>query len=363
MKYITYTLTGSDIKDNISRRYSDFFALREQLKANWPGIFIPGLPPKQAIGNTDKDFIKKRARLINKFCFKLTKYPFLYETEEVKYFQTVLKDFSVFIAKQPKWPISVILEHFKETFTDYPENYDIILGKSKMKEYEAFLRKTSMNLKTFSECLQNCVQKRETELTELMTMLKEMEEYENVVLREYADNNEEKLIFANTKNTASKEKADQVEKILNNPYVTLEEWIDGEILDVEAGIEAFESLNNISQRVDKMNQKIESLDAEIKQLQYGNQGFFSGLFKTKEAQQAELETEKMRTEEEMQGLFLINKMAHYRMQEFFTEFQKEKTETYYKALKTYALLQRDNSLYTDELWGEVKNYLSTIKIV
>ena len=41
IKYISYTLTGSDVKEQLSRRYSDFFALREKLREVWPGIFIP----------------------------------------------------------------------------------------------------------------------------------------------------------------------------------------------------------------------------------------------------------------------------------------------------------------------------------
>jgi len=33
------------------KRYSDFFALRTKLLERWPGLYIPGIPPKKTIVN------------------------------------------------------------------------------------------------------------------------------------------------------------------------------------------------------------------------------------------------------------------------------------------------------------------------
>jgi hypothetical protein len=50
-KRVLYKLQGSDSKGDyqIHRRYKDFATLRELLQLNWPGCFIPMLPPKKMI--------------------------------------------------------------------------------------------------------------------------------------------------------------------------------------------------------------------------------------------------------------------------------------------------------------------------
>ena len=361
IKYISYTLAGSDIKEQLTRRYSDFFALREKLREVWPGVYVPLIPPKQSIGNTEKAFIKKRARLINKFCYKLSKFPFMYSCDEVLVFQTYKNDYAKFAEKKPKVSVANILENYKAAFTDYPENYDMILGKSRIKEYEVFAKKTALNLKTFHECIIKCSTRREAEMKAYFDMMKEMEFYENEVLKPYTGNNEEKLILANTKSPATKEKADGLEKCLNNPYIALEEWIEEERLDIDAVLEAFASLNNLSTRVEKLGVKIENIDHETKQLQYGKQGFISGLLKSKDAKMTELENEKTKSIQDLEGLDIINKMAYFRMEQFFKEFKEQKVLSYYKAMKLYALLQRDNDMYNHELWNEAKNAVINIK--
>jgi hypothetical protein len=46
--HIKYTITGDDDKGPFeeSRRYSEFFALRNALASRWPGIYIPAIPEK-----------------------------------------------------------------------------------------------------------------------------------------------------------------------------------------------------------------------------------------------------------------------------------------------------------------------------
>ena len=46
-KFVTYQVGGDSLENQITRRYSDFFALREKLQERWPGIYIPNVPPKK----------------------------------------------------------------------------------------------------------------------------------------------------------------------------------------------------------------------------------------------------------------------------------------------------------------------------
>jgi hypothetical protein len=62
-KFVTYQIGGSSMSSEVTRRYSDFFALREKLLERWPGVYIPNIPPKKTVGNTEGKFIEKRVRM------------------------------------------------------------------------------------------------------------------------------------------------------------------------------------------------------------------------------------------------------------------------------------------------------------
>ena len=71
--YTSYTLQGSKLPEPLSRRYRDFDALRKKLVERWPGVFIPNIPHKKTMGNTDKEIVGLRIEMINRFLKKLSK--------------------------------------------------------------------------------------------------------------------------------------------------------------------------------------------------------------------------------------------------------------------------------------------------
>ena len=146
-KYVVYSLKGSAIHDDEVRRFSDFFSLRKKLVERWPGIFIPAIPPKKAVGNLDDNTIETRMRVLNSFCYKLSKSSFLFESEEVKLFQSNTLEVAKAIDKLKAHNDGEILEKYKVAFPDYYDAYDLILGKGKLKEFQNFLKKTLTNIK------------------------------------------------------------------------------------------------------------------------------------------------------------------------------------------------------------------------
>ena len=85
--FISYTLNGTDIVGKITRRYSDFFALYEKLVQRWPGIYIPRIPPKIITKNTSRKRVKRRMRLLNRFCLNLSEIDYLYNCDETSMFK------------------------------------------------------------------------------------------------------------------------------------------------------------------------------------------------------------------------------------------------------------------------------------
>ena len=53
--HIKYTIAGEDMEGPFEevRRYREFFSLRSVLAARWPGIYIPALPEKSIVVNSN----------------------------------------------------------------------------------------------------------------------------------------------------------------------------------------------------------------------------------------------------------------------------------------------------------------------
>ena len=68
------------------RRYNEFFKLREVLTQRWPGVPIPVLPPKKAIGNKEIRFINERRFYLERFLKKISHFPFILNSAEFQIF-------------------------------------------------------------------------------------------------------------------------------------------------------------------------------------------------------------------------------------------------------------------------------------
>lgn len=82
--HITYDTRGKDRQGvwECKRRYNEFFLLHELLSKRFPGIPIPILPPKKAIGNKDLTFVQDRTFYLQRFLRKLARFDFIIESLE-----------------------------------------------------------------------------------------------------------------------------------------------------------------------------------------------------------------------------------------------------------------------------------------
>ena len=86
--YVNYEIEGKRKKKSFElyRRYSEFAVYRKLLRNNWPGVFIPFLPPKKTYGNLDDTFIIMRRKFLQYFCNKICSAPHLASSFETKIF-------------------------------------------------------------------------------------------------------------------------------------------------------------------------------------------------------------------------------------------------------------------------------------
>ena len=153
--YICYTMNGTDVNEDLTRRYSDFYSLYDKLLLRWPGIYIPRIPPKKITGNTDAKTIKERLRLLNRFCLNISNIEYLYKAEETNIFRNNVPDVANAINKLPEFNYTDILTRMKEAFPEYNENYDINVGRSKISDFEQFLKKCQKNIEEFQMNVNN----------------------------------------------------------------------------------------------------------------------------------------------------------------------------------------------------------------
>jgi sorting nexin-1/2 len=68
------------------RRYNEFHSLRSLLCSRWPGLFVPSIPPKKAVGNKDVLFIVERRYFLERFLKQMSQYSILLNSEEFRIF-------------------------------------------------------------------------------------------------------------------------------------------------------------------------------------------------------------------------------------------------------------------------------------
>lgn len=360
IKYVTYTLAGRSInQDHLIRRFSDFFALREKLVERWPGIFIPSIPPKKAVGNLEPKNVDHRMRKLNDFCYKLSHYSFLMNSEEVQMFQTATGDCGKAITALPKLSYTDILQKYQSTFTNYYENYDIILGKGKMIELSSFLKRALKNIKAFKETVTTAYSRSEDEIERYISMMKSIQEYETKTLAEYVEDSN-KLIFINGDKSDIIDRMSALDTTLLNPYKYLVDWIESEEMDLEAMLETLDGLTGLNTTMEKLQQKIDNIDRDLKNGTYEKKGFMK-IFSSEKNSKEGLENQKKKCEEDIEALKMILKIAHCNMECEFGHFKEEKVKMYHKNIKLFAITQRGNNKFLEDLWKDIKTNLNLIR--
>ena len=358
--YIAYTMDGTDITEQLTRRYSDFYNLYEKLLQRWPGVFIPRIPPKKITGNMEPKIIKTRMRLLNRFCLNISNIDYLYRAEETNIFKNNIPDVANAISKLPELSYNEILTRMKEAFPEYNENYDVIVGKSKLNEFDNFLKKATNNIVEFQTSVNSAAEKREIEKKKYLEIIKGFSNYEKDNMMSYADNNESSLIFYNPSYSNLSQKVLKLNQEMINPFNVFKDWLEEETLDIEGMQIAIKQINDSILTEEKLKEKLENINAEIQRLQNGQMNFLKGLFKSKEDLLAQAEKEKEETEQKIADLGVIIKITGDNMENQIEIFKNEKTASYYKYLKMFAILQRESNKVLRELWTMVKSALNDI---
>ena len=204
------------------------------------------------------------------------------------------------------------------------------------------------------------LKKKETDKKQYVELIKNFNNYEKDNMMIYADKNENSLIFFNPSYSALSEKVLKLKQDMINPFVALSDWLEEEILDVEAMQIAIKQIFHLLDTEDKLKAKLSTLEEDLQKGQQGQVNFFKTIFKKKEEVIAATEKEKEVTQQKIADIQEIIKIVGDNMENQIEVFKNDKTKNYYKYLKIFAIMQRESNRVVRELWELVRGALNDI---
>ena len=358
-RYVQYKVTGDLLKETIYRRFSDFYSLREKLVERWPGIYIPNLPPKVTVGNLEKKVIETRTRVINDFCHKTSKFKFILDSEELQIFLIKSIDVSKVINNLPKLNYDEILFRYNKAFPDVKAGDDIELEKylKSINNAIPYMKKVLLNLKGFEESILATMTQKENEINYYCNLMNVFEDYEKYTLMEYVNNDENKLVFYNPKNSETYQKIMDIKDKFINPFKNLSSWIEDDILDFKAMLQALESIINLNAVLEGLTLRLKAIEEEILKYQNNEYNYFTLLIKWKTAEGIllELKNEENNTKNTIRSITSIITIACKITLNNLEIFKVEKLQRYHKHIKRFAEVQKDNGDIINDLWSYISN--------
>ena len=239
-QHTIYTIKkGSDLK-TVEKKYKDFEILRAKLAERWPGIFIPEIQPKKTVGRTEEEIANNRKSELNRFIKKIEKIDYLYYSDEIENFfdaQVVLKSENY----------ETIANKYKNAFQDFDSNFNEDSDEVKT------------HLKSFFEKIKN-IKAKTTELLSIVTDLKLKEQknkemflntieqfhiFEKDALMEYVNNDCNQLVLFNMNNDPLLQSIVNFIRDSTNPFDSFLSKLTDDLLDEDALLSAFDSLQNL----------------------------------------------------------------------------------------------------------------------
>lgn len=352
--HITYKLEGTRVPEPLDRRYRDFDAFRKKLQERWPGIYIPNIPHKKTVGNKDKEVVEMRIEMINRFCIKLSKIGYLFNSEEMELFLQNSSDVPKTLSNLKQQSYEDLLKKYSMVFTDYDDNFDTTAGRKDQDEFWKRLNEMYPKLKTFKDLIQNIRAKQNSIRENYKIIINMLSIYEKETVNNYVNGDDSKLIFYDLKNGELLKQIELVENKIINPYDRLFDAVSEDYLDTEAMKEGFESLKNLQDTYDKLTKTLTSTNTQLIDLQSGKTNvktMFS--FKSKEEDISGLMLKKERLEKDINCLGQIIKVATFNMQNEIKNFKAISLDNYYAELTKLEEDTEKNSKIYDALWDEV----------
>ena len=346
-----YSLKGTKVPEALSRRYRDFDSLRKKMVERWPGIFVPKLPNKKKVGNKGKKISLIRVEMLNRFLKKISKIKYLMESEEMSLFLQNTSNIAKTLdgMKMPNY--EDLSKKYFSTFLEYDDNFDTKAGKDDQDKFEKKLMESIPKMKNFVLLVSAAMERYMDEQQNYSEVINMLSEYEKESLSNFVDNDENKLVFFNTKNQELCKNISDAKNEMINPFDRLYSAITEDYLNSEAMTEALEGLKMLQDNYNKLIKSLSNINIEMSELQAGK-GVLT-MFKNKEKEITRLNTEKENLENSINNLGNVIKIATFNMQNTIKDFKITELDNYYAELSRIENDIDKNAQISDDLWETV----------
>ncbi|CDW84248.1 UNKNOWN [Stylonychia lemnae] len=338
-KYVTYHINGEDSLGQFDgkRRYNEFYQLRNILCVRWPGVFVPAIPPKKAVGNKDVKFIIERRYYLERFLKQISLQQNLLNSEEFRIFARPEftggnSDVQSQLLKLPKINYDEMGAKYIESFglnevqfkriADRQQDYE-----TKLLEFENFLRKLLLQYKA------------------LRKQLKGLAEIQDQAVQNQRDST----------NDLYKSLRDMCEKT-RNPFTSLYYWVKGEILDCNAFQEAIHQRSQLTLLIQKMSAKKLSQQNELDKLLGGKKSIRTFFKSSNEKQNYSITLQKQidQTDKQIEGLISMGIVLDWHLGDFMMPtFKKDKIDNFSHILREMSSTEVENSNVGAMHWSKV----------
>ena len=346
-----YSLKGTKVPEALSRRYRDFDSLRKKMVERWPGIFVPKLPNKKKVGNKGKKISLIRVEMLNRFLKKISKIKYLMESEEMSLFLQNTSNIAKTLDGMKIPNYEDLSKKYFSTFLEYDDNFDTKAGKDDQDKFEKKLMESIPKMKNFVLLVSAAMERYMDEQQNYSEVINMLSEYEKESLSNFVDNDENKLVFFNTKNQELCKNISDAKNEMINPFDRLYSAITEDYLNSEAMTEALEGLKMLQDNYNKLIKSLSNINIEMSELQAGK-GVLT-MFKNKEKEITRLNTEKENLENSINNLGNVIKIATFNMQNTIKDFKITELDNYYAELSRIENDIDKNAQISDDLWETV----------
>ncbi|CAD8160706.1 unnamed protein product [Paramecium pentaurelia] len=330
----------------ICRRFNDFVHFYEALRTNYPGVFVPRLPEKQAMGNLEEDFLRVRRRMLQYFLNSIFKRKILWNSPETKQFLNE--------QNQTLIPINNESKSLEEKYqTNLPEcsNLEITLDmKCQFYDFQSFVVKAKPMIENFKKMCNNYVIAKTNFNTEKLIFV-------NYVLPEFEKN----LLFKSDKKFYDKIKP--LDLMKNQRYDQARKFQSDQILidlcilenDIESHLIQFEQIRKWEDKIIKYEDKIRQSQLDLQQTINNQRNAVAKLFfgsKDKEILRLQNQIEQYsKTIQDLKGVINIT-MGQVCLFEI-PDFIKEKEQNLFKLIKLIGQLEMEQISIIGEYWQNI----------
>lgn len=345
---IYYEVQGQDRQGSWEgkRRYNEFFVLNEVLVRRFPGVPLPILPEKKAIGNKDLLFLQDRTFYLQRYLRKLARYEFILESQEFQLFsrpqgQDIQKSLEKLV------PMSTMqkFERLANITSIDISNYDVMKKEqygSKITEFMYFYKVVQPLLTKLKGQTAQMMRTKLNTIQSYQDLYRCAQRYEDMNLQHYTDMNTAELLLTNPDNAMVFQNLNEVANSLQNPYIDIYHWAKGEIFDQEAVNNSVKERNRCEQKIRELEKTKRETQQDLQDVQDGRKTLTT-LFKDK-SDTGNLANKIESLEREIEAMQkLTDLLTIYLCERVIPSYKKEKLGLYNRILTQIQVIEISNA--------------------